>query len=301
MSTPRPPDHDLERLLEADRGEFATIYDRLSRAEPPRRLDRAVLAEASRVALGPQAPRTHRWMLGLGSAAGLVLAAGIAWQVGQQREASEAVPAASPRPRASDVVPVQPISPRTPPAAEEAPPPAVGSGREAAPAAVEKKREAAQRRATAVKPAPPPAPPALAPPEASVPAPPSPAAGMPVEPLREEAEALADDAAKVAAPEPQRARDASAASDNEAAARSNQDAATGSRIRGGSRDAAAAPAPTTSVQLRNNMQRDPEDWLAEIVRLESAGRRQEAIENLRLFRRMHPEWPLGDRLRRLLE
>ncbi len=62
-----------------------------------------------------------------------------------------------------------------------------------------------------------------------------------------------------------------------------------------------APAPSSSVKLRQNMHLAPQDWLAEIVRLKNAGRRQEAIENLRLFRRMHPDWQLSDELRRLAE
>ena len=39
----RDPEHDLERLLEADRGEFGAIYDRLARTDgvicPPRDVD----------------------------------------------------------------------------------------------------------------------------------------------------------------------------------------------------------------------------------------------------------------------
>jgi hypothetical protein len=61
------------------------------------------------------------------------------------------------------------------------------------------------------------------------------------------------------------------------------------------------PSPSSSVKLRQNMHLAPQDWLAEILRLKNAGRRQEAIENLRLFRRMHPDWQLSDELRRLAE
>ncbi|MBN8481632.1 MAG: hypothetical protein J0L88_08595, partial [Xanthomonadales bacterium] len=62
----RTPERDLERLLDADRGDFGAIYDRLARVDPPRRIDRAILAEASRAALGPRAPRKQRWLVGLG-------------------------------------------------------------------------------------------------------------------------------------------------------------------------------------------------------------------------------------------
>ena len=62
-----------------------------------------------------------------------------------------------------------------------------------------------------------------------------------------------------------------------------------------------APSPNSSVRLRQNMHLAPQDWLSEIERLERDGRRQEAIENLRLFRRMHPDWKLSDELLRLAQ
>jgi hypothetical protein len=61
------------------------------------------------------------------------------------------------------------------------------------------------------------------------------------------------------------------------------------------------PAPSSSVQLRQNMHLPPEEWLAEIVRLKREGHRQQAIENLRLFRRMHPDWKLSDELLHLAQ
>lgn len=103
MTTPH--DRDLERLLD-DGGEFGALYRRLPRAEPPRRLDRSVIAAAARAVRG-RAPRRQRWLVGVGSAAGLVLAAGIAWQVGQDALRQQRIlePA-----RAQRVVPVQPIT-----------------------------------------------------------------------------------------------------------------------------------------------------------------------------------------------
>ena len=59
--------------------------------------------------------------------------------------------------------------------------------------------------------------------------------------------------------------------------------------------------PSGSVQLRSNMRLAPADWIAEIRRLVEAGRDQQAVENLRLFRRMHPDWPLDADLRDLGE
>ncbi|MGN6518575.1 MAG: hypothetical protein ACTHK2_04025, partial [Dokdonella sp.] len=77
MSLPRDPDHDLERLLADDGGDLTALYRRLPKAEPPRRLDRSVLGEAARAVRG-HTPRRQRWLVGVGSAAGVVLAAGIA-------------------------------------------------------------------------------------------------------------------------------------------------------------------------------------------------------------------------------
>ena len=63
--------------------------------------------------------------------------------------------------------------------------------------------------------------------------------------------------------------------------------------------AAKAPAPSASMPLHRNIQLDPEAWLDEIIRLEEQGRHQEAIENLRLFRRKYPDHDLPDVLRKL--
>ena len=63
--------------------------------------------------------------------------------------------------------------------------------------------------------------------------------------------------------------------------------------------AAKAPAPSASMRLHRNIQLDPEAWLGVIIRLEEQGRHQEAIENLRLFRRKYPDHDLPDVLRKL--
>src|SRR5689334_19200436 len=103
----RDPDRDVDDLLGDDGGEMGKLYRRLPRYEPPRRLDRAVLGEAARAVHSGKPPRRQRWVVGLGSAAGLVLAAGIAWRVGHDvMYQNESVsPTAAPR-----VVPVEPIS-----------------------------------------------------------------------------------------------------------------------------------------------------------------------------------------------
>lgn len=106
-------DRDLEKLLADDAGELGALYRKLPRLEPARRLDRNVLAEASRAVHGR--PRGTRWLLGAGTAAGVLLAAGIAWRVNvdlsQQREAAtvSAPPASTTAPAtsAAEVISVQ--------------------------------------------------------------------------------------------------------------------------------------------------------------------------------------------------
>ncbi len=83
MNLPHEPERDLDRLLGEGGGELGSLYRRLPRVEPPRRLDRNVLGQAARAVRGTT-PRRHRWLVGFGSAAGVVLAAGVAWQIGQE-------------------------------------------------------------------------------------------------------------------------------------------------------------------------------------------------------------------------
>lgn len=299
MSTRRDPDRDLERLLDEDGGEFGAIYRRLGRPEPPRRLDRIVLASAARAVHGGRAPPAQRWMLGIGSAAGVVLAAGIAWQVGKQLESREAESGGSLERSHPSVIAVQPISePAAPQKAEsdlaisdQAGPPAASQ--------VEEPKPLQAARQKAVRPAPPP--PAAAPVEA--PALMKERAAQP-----ERANAVADDAEAEAFPSAKDMPEAGAAP-----AASGQLGKRDQREQAGEAAAAArneslsapeplqsrAPPPTSSVQLRQNMRLPPEEWLAEIVRLKREGHRQQAIENLRLFRRMHPDWKLSDELLRL--
>ena len=67
------------------------------------------------------------------------------------------------------------------------------------------------------------------------------------------------------------------------------------------RRANGAPAPSSSVELRRDMQLDADTWLAHIEQLLRQGRRQQAIESLRLFRNAHPRHALPDELRALLD
>ena len=93
-------DRDLHDLLGEDAGRIGASYRKLGKLEPPRRLDRNVLAEASRAVHGR--PRASRWLIGVGTAAGVLLAAGIGWRVNHDMaEQREAVPMSAPASKAA--------------------------------------------------------------------------------------------------------------------------------------------------------------------------------------------------------
>ncbi len=307
MTTPRDHESELDRLIDGDGGDIGGVYRRLSRAEPPRRLDRMVLAEAAR-AVRAQRPRGPRWLVGFGSVAGVVLAAGIAWQVGERMQteapggAQTPAPASAPAAAPREVIQIQTIS--IPDATSDA------ASRQAAPAAEvmarkaepEAKKEAQRQKPPAAKPAPAPPPPP----------PPAPAASAPPEPVlmqrrMEEAppvEAAPEPASGASSADAADAESSSYAGEAKAGAAAEAELggnATGSRIKDDGVRALPARAPSASVQLRRNMQLAPETWLAEIVRLERAGRHQQARENLSLFRRLHPDWELPESLKHLQE
>lgn len=283
----RNPEQDLERLLDDDRGDFGTLYGRLSRAEPPRRLDRAILAEASRAVRGSRPPRAQRWLFGIGSAAGLVLAAGIAWQVGQQIDSKDAdMASGAARQGVPAVVPVQPIAPTAAPAEPPHPPAIAPPGisdmatREAKKPPADAERARREVRAKAAKPEAAPPPPAAPPPLEMA----APAAAAPM-PAEEVAPVAAADASVMRA-------DTAMEAEKRAEGAAGQGSASQER---------KSSLPSTATLLRSNVQLPPAAWIAEIRRLVDAGRHQQAVENLRLFRRLHPDWPLDEDLRRLDE
>jgi len=287
MST-HDPDRELERLLADDGGEFGALYRRLPKAEPPRRLDRSVLGEAARAVHG-YTPRRQRWLFGIGSAAGVVLAAGLAWHVGQDalRQESRLPSPAATAPAAArpSFVPVAPITESTRQRAHEETAPMQDAAVAPAPA-------------PAAKPAPPLAK-GVAKPKAITPVTTQPAPAAPPPPP-----------APAAAP-----AEAPQAFPASAAERDQRE--TGETRAGGSvgitakdsaadklepqRRANAAPSPSSSVELRRDMQLDADTWLAHIEQLLRQGRRQQAIESLRLFHNAHPHHALPDKLRALLD
>jgi hypothetical protein len=289
VNTPRRPDDELERLLADDGGELGALYRRLPRVEPPRRLDRSVLGEAARAVHGTR-PRRQRWLVGFGSAAGLVLAAGVAWHVGHEplRQAPH-----EPARSAPAYVPVKPIDPparrheTATPADLAAPAPAASTPSRPAAANEAKAARAArptlEQAAPAQRSAPPP--PAPPPPPAAAPEPPAPA---PVASPAVEAQQQA------AAPAGASTTSAYSAGESEAPSGQAADAAPKKRER-----STGMPAPSSSAELRRDTQLAPEIWLARIEQLVRQGRRQQAIESLQLFRRAHPDWQLPQSLREL--
>lgn len=124
-------EREFEAFLAGEESELARLYRRLPQAEPDAKLDAAVL-NLARAAVEPQrvnalrhANQRHRrpwWLVGLSSAAGLVLAAGIAWQMqGMQQGPAEALRTPASAAQAErDVIPITAITtPQPPPATWE--------------------------------------------------------------------------------------------------------------------------------------------------------------------------------------
>jgi hypothetical protein len=230
-------------------------------------------------------------VVGFGSAAGVVLAAGIAWHVGQN--ALQPSPSDTFR-GAPSVVPVQPIS-------------GARHKRERANEAQDAAAAATQMQAP--PPAPtstpplPPAKPGLVrkaapkPPAANAPQPPQLPAAMPAPPpapFPAQVDKRADSAATGAAGAMKEPESAPVAAPSRASDALDQ--AMPRRPR-----SSAPPAPSGSVELRRDMQLPPDDWLAHIVELLHQGRRQQAVDSLRLFQRMHPRRQLPRELQALLD
>lgn len=284
---------DPDDLLREGGGKIGDLYRRLPRYEPPRRLDRAVLNEAARAVHSGKPPRRQRWIVGIGSAAGLVLAAGIAWRIGHEPMGRNETVAPTAAPR---VVPVQPISEssrarREQPVQEAAPPPLeeIAPRPEASRAAgnIADRSDPAKslsKQRTAKKPAP-----ARVESEAPPPAPAAAPAPTAFPSITQEPGAAKDADAS------QRAGAGVAAQSPDAAAAEKRAAGAGVRGR------ASPTLPSSSVELQRDMQLAPADWLAHIRDLVRQGRRQQATESLRLFVRTHPDQGVPADLHELLQ
>jgi hypothetical protein len=290
MTLPRDREHDLDRLLEDDGGELGALYRRLPRMDPPRRLDRSVLGEAARAVQG-QVPRRHRWVVGFGTAAGVVLAAGIAWHVGQNALQEQSHDAHRSAP---SVVPVEPITESLLRKHERSDAAQNAAASQAAPPAAASVPAPAAKPALARKAAPKPPPAAAVAPEAEPPPAPM-ASPAPQQPTAFPAETER----RAESPAPPATAGAIAPSDKALEAKTPPasdalDQAMPNRFRTNS-----PPAPSGSVELRRDMQLAPDAWLAHIGQLLHQGRRQQAIDSLRLFRRMHPAEAVPPELRAL--
>jgi len=295
------PDRDLDDLLRDDAGRFGSLYRKLPRYEPPRRLDRTVLGEAARSVRSGKPPRRQRWLVGVGSAAGLVLAAGIAWRIGHDPMNEGAMPPES----APTVVPVQPIdgsahAKREQSAQPEAatadalssPAPATQNAAPTRPGERDAIKQDARKVRTAAKlaaPAPKPA-------EASAPEP-FPAAPRQREELQSK-DLEKSQSFEASQPAIGGATGAAAgAAAGAVAPAMDKNAAASERAR----MPASPTVPSGSVELRRDMQLPPGEWLSHIRELERQGRHQQAMESLRLFIRVHPERKVPVDLQPLLD
>jgi hypothetical protein len=300
VNTPRKPDDDLDRLLADDGGELGALYRRLPRMEPPRRLDRNVLGEAARAIHG-RPPRRQRWLVGLGSAAGIVLAAGVAWHVGQDALHQQSY---EPARSAPTYVPVQPLDESArrkhdnAPAATDAmaPPPAPAPAAPAAAAPMEFQHRRSAPPVDKAKKEVAPAAQSAPPPMAAAAPPPPPAVSTPSEPF-----SSADKSAAATSTDAEAKGNLAGSAAREQESGRSEEAANASLAAPKPARSTTGPAPTSSAELRRDMQLAPEDWLAHIQQLLRQGRRQQAIESLQLFRRAHPDWQLSDELRALSE
>jgi hypothetical protein len=132
MSSNEKFEREFEAFMNEEDSRLAALYRKLPQAEPDAKLDAAVRSMAHR-ALNPQlvaTPRAQlhrrraRWLPAFGAAAGIVLAAGIAWRVETDRR-SERNELGAP---ANDIITVRQLDVPPPPPAEAplspAPPPA---------------------------------------------------------------------------------------------------------------------------------------------------------------------------------
>jgi hypothetical protein len=243
-------------------------------------------------------PRRQRWIVGVGSVAGLVLAAGIAWRIGHDAMSENAIaPAAAP-----SVVPVQPIDGTTrakreqpaisesaAPNAQLAPAPSKPGASSGAAGRADVTREERKARVAAKLATPAPKPAAAPPPPAAEP--------FPAE-VRQRAATADKDLEK------SDAFDAAAAPEKKAASGAASAGAiapaTGLERHQSTKSMSSTP-PSGSVELQRDMQLAPLAWLAHIRALERDGRRQQASESLRLFIRVHPDRRVPPDLQALLD
>jgi hypothetical protein len=325
-------ERELEAFLSEDDSRVAGLYRKLPQPEPDAKIDAAVLSMAQR-ALNPElvavprrriGPQRARWLPALGTAAGLVLAAGVAMKLGPQMwgESNPSTPTAASSDTVIQVRPLdEPAAPPPPPPASPAPPSAL-AGHMGAPAPMQ--------AASAPRPAPPPA-------AANVRSEPAAQAATAAAPAPVAESANADRAqpnqAKAAAPEraarafpgrPQSSTEMDSVERKQAIAAG----AWQTLPENVARDAAAAPAsnnfgakamapaPSAPAAQRQRLARpataetwsgdwprekppSPDMWIPLIEQSLKEQRRDEALQALAEFRQQFPGYPLPADLRDL--
>ena len=294
--------------------------------EPSPALDSRILAAAHAAVSGHRDAgplRSRRWPLGLGVAASLALALGLAWQLrplpqvapAYRSEADSALrnapAAASPVGAATDAAP-------PPPPAETASAERVQG--ETASAALPPRSSTGKPATATAKSAPPPAPPPPPPPQPAPAAPPQQAPIVFDAPASMQAQSAPEPAntAKAAATAQSRAADASAAPPSAAAPQAFGTARTAAEAPGSAADTMAMPTEPARQQqpaaavVREDMPLEdvppatvasPEvrdAWLARIRELVAGGKLEDARASLREFKHRYPDYPLPEDLRTLL-
>ncbi len=308
--------------LDADERALADLLARDALPGPSPQLDARILAAArSATATTTTATRSPsrrprpRWIAGMGIAATLVLAIGIAWRL---RPLPPAVPAASEAPQADMVRILEPTA-RTaspqPPAAEDA----VYRQMTSPPAQVLSKPVPAERESAAARKQAPPEPPVVfdepSPMDAPTPPPAPPPAPAPV--MAPNANGMAAPAASTMQAAPMQKQ----ADSYDEAKNLDRIQVTGSRIpdsapqafsreASGMDAAAAADAAAEGGVSRAVLDEEPpatadspqvqEAWLQRIRELLSAGETDAARNSLAEFRRRYPKYVLPEDLRRFV-
>jgi len=301
MNTHRPDDarSNDERLPGED--ELGALYRKLPRKEPGPALDAAVLrAAAAAVRSGEPAAATlrparrARWPVALGSAAILVLAAGLGWRmrdmpastppvqagaVTVQETNAPAAAAPAAKPEAAREIQADAQNAQNAPPPPPAPPPAhIAADAVMAKRAAPAESTNLQERAAAVPAAP------MAAPVAAAPAVADQAAPTVAEQVPTFAAKSAQRVIEQRRPEP--------------AAMANSNAGAESGVTATRAMAPlAAPAPPPPIDTARDEHDTPTQELDKIRRLLAADRRDEARQRLADFHRDRPDYPLPDDLR----